>query len=192
MRSSRSPSLTVNSTGSTITCFLVGFMGAGKSTVGRIVSESVGWAFSDLDDCIETTHQRSIAELFNERGEESFREIERSALRALVAESHVGPRIVALGGGAFVSPSNHELTRSGSSISIFLDAPAEELYRRCNAQNSQRPLHRSFDDFRNLYQARRTSYQAATLTVDTLGKDVDQIAGEIAAHLARFREITSQ
>jgi shikimate kinase len=83
-----------------------------------------------------------------------------------------------LGGGAFVQPANAALLRD--QLTVFLDAPAEELYGRCAQQDIARPLRREREQFFKLYESRRPAYRAAAACIDTSGKDVDAIAAEVA------------
>ncbi len=169
--------------------FLVGFMGAGKSTVGRTLSQHLNWVFEDLDDRIERRERRSVATIFRDSGEPEFRRAEQAALQSLLEELHGGvARVVALGGGAFVQLENAALLRAAGAPTVFLDAPVEELWRRCREQESQeaaaeRPLLRSVESFRELCEARRNSYSKASLHIETSGRTVDEIAAEIASAL---------
>jgi len=164
---------------------LVGFMGAGKSSVGRALGEQLNWDFEDLDDRIERLEGRSIAQIFRASGEAAFRRAESAALAEVLVEMRGGAaKILALGGGAFVQKQNAAaLKRAGLPV-IFLDAPVEELWRRCRLQAEEagavRPLLRSTDEFRKLYEARRSGYLQASLTIDTAGRKVKAIATEIA------------
>src|ERR1043166_4912295 len=81
--------------------FLVGFMGAGKSSVAELLGQRLGWPFEDLDVRIQQRDGRSIEQIFAESGEQYFRRIEHEALRAVVDELGTNPRVIALGGGAF-------------------------------------------------------------------------------------------
>src|SRR6185295_16056948 len=84
--------------------FLVGFMGSGKSTVGRVLAEELGWGFADLDEDIEKREGMAIAEIFDSRGEAEFRKAETAALRERVRMVEGGrPWVIALGGGAFLN-----------------------------------------------------------------------------------------
>lgn len=163
--------------------FLVGFMGAGKSSVGLALGRRLSWPFVDLDERIEARMGVSVPEIFRDSGEAEFRKIERITLRELLSEQSAAPRIVALGGGAFAYAENAELIERAQSVTIFLDASAEELFRRCEMQEVDRPLRQSLDDFRNLYLARRPRYLTATLRIETDGKDVETIAAEVAGCL---------
>ncbi len=163
--------------------FLVGFMGAGKTSVGKLLAERLGWTFEDLDDRIEQREARTVDQIFAESGEASFREIEHQCLREFLTGPDSPPRVLALGGGAFAQPRNAVLMAHPGLLSIFLDGPPEELYRRCELQSSSRPLRRNLDEFRKLYETRRRYYMAASLRIDTGGKGMDAVATEIVARL---------
>src|ERR1019366_10438686 len=96
--------------------YLVGFMGAGKSSVGRILSKRLGWKFLDLDQEIERGEHQSIANIFLTSGEPHFRQIERQYLERLSRRSRV---VVALGGGTFVDPANRELA-DATGLTVWL------------------------------------------------------------------------
>ncbi len=118
---------------------LTGFMGAGKTTVGRLVAQSLGWDFLDLDQHIETRTGTSIADLFALHGEARFRRLESSAL----ANALVLPRtVIALGGGTPEQLTNRLLLEQtpGTSV-IFLDAPFPVLFDRCMLQAVASPDH---------------------------------------------------
>jgi shikimate kinase len=163
--------------------FLVGFMGAGKTSVGRSLARRLGWDFEDLDDRIQARAGRSITAIFRDLGEAEFRRMENTALRELVAELVAGPRVVALGGGAFAQPENAALLASSPAQVVFLDGPAEELFRRCEKEQRERPLLQDVKQFRELYEERRSSYLKASRCIDTTGKEIDQIAAEVACSI---------
>jgi shikimate kinase len=97
------------------------------------------------------------------------------------------PRIIALGGGAFVQSKNAALLQSSGVPTVFLDAPVEELWQRCCRQASEagteRPLLRNPEQFRQLYETRRLSYTQASVRIETGSRAVDEIAAEIVATL---------
>ncbi len=163
--------------------FLVGFMGAGKTSVGRALSRRLSLPFEDLDDRIQQREGKSIEQIFRESGECEFRKAETAALRELLGELGSSVRVVALGGGAFVQPDNAALIRAAEVRSVFLDAPVDELLRRCEEQGTQRPLGHGPEQFRELYEKRRESYQRADVRIETSGKDVDTVASEVACSL---------
>lgn len=163
-------------------------MGAGKSSVGRALGERLNWVFEDLDDRIQAREGRTVAEIFRDSGESEFRRAEHTALRHVLQElAGGGARIVALGGGAFVQKENAALLKSSSVPTIFLDAPVDELWQRCRAQagesGAERPLLRSQEQFRKLYDTRRSNYLKASLRIQTGGRSVETIAAEIAKAL---------
>jgi shikimate kinase len=168
------------------TVCLVGFMGAGKSSVGRALAGRFGCGFVDLDDRIEAREERTIAEIFRQSGEAEFRRAEHAALRDLLSELGSSCSVIALGGGAFVQADNAALLQQARIPSVFLDAPVEELFRRCQEQQLDRPLRRDLEQFRKLHEARWAGYMAAALRVATSGKDVETVAAEVADSL-KFR-----
>jgi shikimate kinase len=163
--------------------FLVGFMGSGKSTVGQALSRRMGWRFDDLDSRIEAREERSITEIFRDSGEAAFREAETSALRELLGDVDASPTIAALGGGAFAQCANLEIIKNSGAPIVWLDAPVEELWRRCEAEDKVRPLMESPNQFRQLYEARRAVYMKASLHIETGGRTQDDVAAEIARKL---------
>ena len=140
--------------------YLVGFMAAGKTTIGRLLAEHLGWSFVDLDQDIEAQQNLTIAEIFEARGEAEFRRIENDALAQRVRAIERGTAtVVALGGGAFAQEANFQLV-SDHGIAIWLDCPAETAWQRV-AQTSHRPLARDQKKFLELYAARRDFYARA-------------------------------
>jgi shikimate kinase len=163
---------------------LIGFMGAGKSSVGRALAEQLGWTFQDLDERTELREGRRVPEIFRDSGESGFRQAEHLALRDLLRELRTGAeRVVALGGGAFVQKDNAALVGAGGVPTVFLDAGVEELWQRCRRQAEQqrieRPLLGSLERFAELYEARRRHYMKASFRQETSGKTVQEIAAEV-------------
>jgi shikimate kinase len=161
---------------------LVGFMGAGKTTVGNELAARTGWRFIDLDQHIEQREAQTISEIFQQRGEAEFRRVECSSLLSLIAVQR-DPVVLGLGGGAFTQPKVQECLAEAGIATVFLDAPVSELFRRCEQPEIERPLRRDFDDFRNLYQRRRPEYLKAAMRIETAGKAISAIADEIISGL---------
>jgi shikimate kinase len=161
--------------------YIVGFMGAGKSMVGRLLAHKLGWSFFDLDHEIEAAEKTSISEIFETRGEAEFRHIETAMLRQHVSAIEQGrPAVVALGGGAFAQEANRNLL-ANSGITIWLDCPFEVVLRRV-AQASHRPLARDPERFAALYQQRLVSYRLADIRILIRSDDPAVAVAEALAH----------
>ncbi len=164
--------------------YLVGFMGCGKTTVGRLLAQELGWSFADIDDDIEAMAQCSINDIFDQRGEAEFRRLEHEAIAARVRLVERGvPSVIALGGGAFSQPESYKLV-SANGISIWLDCPLELLKKRV-AQGSNRPLARDPRQFAELYLKRREAYARADFRIEVGGDDPQPVVEEIL-HLPIF------
>lgn len=142
---------------------LVGLMGAGKSSVGRRLSAMLGSDFVDADDAIEDAAQRSIAEIFDEFGEDYFRDGERRVIARLIEESH---GIIATGGGAFVDTDTRALILK-SAIAVWIDCDIDILVER-TARRNTRPLLRDGDPkqiLTDLFTKREPFYKQAQVRV---------------------------
>jgi shikimate kinase len=154
---------------------LAGFMGCGKTTVGRLLAQQLGWRFVDLDERIEKQSGLRITEIFDRLGESAFRELERAELARALGEAAGSaiPAILALGGGTFVQPENMEMLRAmcipagapRAGCVIWLDCPFELLLSRCVTMDD-RPLFRDEISFRKLYEERLPFYRQADLRVE--------------------------
>ncbi|HEY1493610.1 MAG TPA: shikimate kinase [Candidatus Solibacter sp.] len=161
--------------------YVAGFMGAGKSTVGRHLANRLGWSFFDSDEEIERAEKASIASIFEERGEAEFRRIETEIIRQHVRWIERGrPAVLALGGGAFAQPANRQLLEN-NGITLWLDCPFEMVQRRV-AQGTHRPSARDPESFAALYQARRADYGLAAVQVVIETDDPDVTVGAILDH----------
>jgi shikimate kinase len=150
--------------------YLAGFMGCGKTTIGRLLAYELGWNFVDLDEVIEAAEGCPISDIFESRGEPEFRSIETAAIEKQVLEVQCGrARVVALGGGAFAQPENLPVLASGGIV-VWLDAPFEMIERRV-AGDSLRPLAKDPEKFRALYDSRREAYSKADFRVEVAGDD---------------------
>jgi len=156
---------------------LAGFMGSGKSTVGRLLAAQTGCRFVDLDERIEEAAGIPIREFFERHGEPPFRALEHETLGRILGElaEAGGAAVVALGGGTFAQPQNQELLRGAAAVVVWLDCPIEELIRRC-ATMTHRPLFRDESSLRQLYEQRLPSYRSADARVESGGEPREVIA----------------
>ena len=112
-------------------------------------------------------------------GEPAFRQMELSILREVLGSPEHVPHLLALGGGAFVQSDVQKCLDEASVATVFLDAPASELFLRCEQPNVNRPLRRDPEQFRTLYEKRRPEYLKATFSISTGGKSVESVVDEI-------------
>lgn len=160
--------------------FLTGFMASGKTTVGRLLAERIGWQFSDLDQDIETAEQCSIAEIFERHGEPEFRRIEAEALKWRIKRVRAGAAcVVALGGGTFSESQNRE-TIANHGVSVWLDCPFPIVERRVQKHN-HRPLAHDAEMLRKLYDERQACYSQAAYRVSVEEEDTQRTMEQIFA-----------
>jgi shikimate kinase len=149
--------------------YLVGFMGCGKSSVGRALAEELGWSFIDLDEDIEKCAGASIAHIFDTAGEANFRALETGALKKRVEMARSGrPQVISLGGGALTIQENIELVLN-HGVTVWLDAPFELMQRRI-AEETHRPLARDPVGMKKLFHQRCGAYALADYRIET-GED---------------------
>lgn len=146
---------------------LTGFMGAGKSTVGRQLADSLGWAFVDLDQHLEQRAGATIPEIFERQGEVHFRRLESSALASAL---RLQSTVLALGGGAPESLTNRLLLeQTPGTLTIFLDAPFATLFDRCMLQDISRPVFANAALAQARFTERHPLYRRiAHLTISTI------------------------
>ncbi len=146
---------------------LAGFMGSGKSTVGRLLARQLGWRFADLDELIESRAGLDIPTIFDRLGEPAFREMEHETLARVIGEAAERdlPTVLALGGGTFAQPAGVALIRESGCPVVWLQCPPERLLSRC-AMMTNRPLFRDEASFLQLYQQRLPFYEQADYRVD--------------------------
>jgi len=160
--------------------FLIGFMGAGKTTVGRELARLLDYAFLDLDELIARQVGKSVQEIFAELGEAEFRRLEREAIRSC---KQLTRAVVALGGGAYESEKNRALLRD-IGRTIWLDCPLEVCFERIRGDTS-RPLLGDEKAMSKLLEQRRTAYAEADQAVQAGEGSPDQIAIEIVNWLEK-------
>lgn len=160
--------------------FLVGFMGAGKSTVARRIARVCGVASLDMDTYIERAQGRSISEIFADGGEELFREIETKTLEDLALREN--KLVISCGGGIVMSEKNRRIMQDAGHV-VHLQVTADEAASRISNKSS-RPLFRDIESARRLCERRLPLYMdAADWTLSTSDKNVACIAGETIDHL---------
>lgn len=148
--------------------FLVGFMGAGKSSVGAALASRLGCRFIDLDLEISRRLGAPIGDVFADRGEEAFRAAESDELARFAALDDV---VIATGGGAFCDPANREVMHRAGGISVFLDLPWPELEKRLASDHATRPMYDSTEQARRLFEQRLPDYLRALVQVPLTGTE---------------------
>jgi shikimate kinase len=159
---------------------LTGFMGAGKSTIGRLLAARLHWDFLDLDAHLEARTNAAIPQLFAIHGEPRFRRLESSALASALARANT---VLALGGGAPEELTNRLLLeQTPGTFTIFLDAPFPTLFDRCMLQDIARPVLEDPAAAELRFARRHPLYlRLAALTVDTSDLTPDQTVDAILA-----------
>ncbi len=160
--------------GSTPPVFLIGMMGAGKTTIGRQLAAALGRKFVDLDQAIEARCGVRVATIFDIEGEAGFRRRETAALDEY---SHKTGLVLATGGGTVLAPENREMLKSRGCV-VYLRAGADELWRRV-ARDRNRPLLHTPDPRQRLAdliaQRERLYAELADITLDTAGQSVPRV-----------------
>lgn len=160
---------------------LTGFMGTGKSSVGRLLAHRLGFNYCDLDALIVAGAGISINEIFARHGEPHFRSLETDAVRRIVAEDGA---VISTGGGAVISPENRRLLQE-TGVIVNLTATVDEVCRRLR-EETDRPLlkdDRSEERIAAMMGEREQFYAVADLRIDTTGKSVEDVVAEIIAFL---------
>ena len=156
---------------------LTGFMGSGKTSVGRLVADALGCPFLDLDEIIVKKAGRSIPEIFKADGEKGFRRLEKDALEKTVAKYAENTAVLALGGGTVTVPGAVKLLQE-KTLCIYLQADIDTLIGRLQGQMEGRPL--ADDNMAGRLAQREPLYQeAAHVTIDTTGLAPEEITDEI-------------
>ena len=157
--------------------YIMGFMGTGKTTVGKALAKKLGKDFIDLDNEIELYEGMSINEIFEEKGEDYFRQIETKVLKEIAEKKDL---IVSTGGGSIVTHGNLEIVKS-SGILITLMASPEEILRRVSG-NNDRPLlnvGNPLETIKKLLFERAPFYIKADYIIETTNKNIEEVVEEI-------------
>lgn len=156
---------------------LVGFMGSGKTAVGQALARSLGWEYIDSDDVIEVKENRLISVIFDEDGEEYFRQAEEEVLEQICSSAK---QVIAVGGGAMTRPKNQEIFKdNGRTVYLYTDA--EVIWQRVK-DHGHRPLLNVKDPqakITELLNKRESFYNKADLKVDTSRLTIDEVVVEI-------------
>ena len=156
---------------------LTGFMGSGKTTVGRIVADALGCPFVDLDQEIVRKSGRSIPQIFESGGESAFRLLEKKTLEQTISKYSETTAVLSLGGGTVTVPGAVKLLQE-KTLCIYLKASVETLLSRLEGEAEWRPL--ADDRFAERLEQRQPLYDAAAhITIETDGLSPEQIADEI-------------
>lgn len=163
---------------------VTGFMGTGKTTVGRRLAKRLGWRFVDVDALIEAGAGKSVAQIFAEHGEGVFRRMERRTILRVIRAPH---QVIATGGGAFVDAQNRARLRVSGPV-ICLTARPRTILARVGPRLSARPLLRGAASplarIRMLLTQRARSYAQADLTIDTSALSIDEVVERLWSTLS--------
>ena len=155
---------------------LVGFMGAGKSLCGRVLARRLGRCFVETDDMIAGRDGRSVSEIFQQDGEERFRQLEADTVDALRMKTD---DVIATGGGLPCREGRMDALKSLGTV-VWLDGDFRELYERARRVGARPVLEgRSPAEVEALYRQRTPYYRQAHLTLDTTGLGVDEVVGRL-------------
>jgi shikimate kinase len=153
--------------------YLVGFMGAGKTTVARAIGKHTGWRVEDIDQRIESREHRTVASIFSQQGEPYFRQLERLALGELLPLRHV---VIATGGGTFVEPDNRALMLADGAVA-WLELSLAQVIERVPA-DGRRPLASDRAQMEQLFARRQLAYAQAHVHVDA-SRPVPEVVGRL-------------
>jgi shikimate kinase len=154
--------------------YLIGFMGAGKTTIGRHLARKLGWQFIDLDREIEQREHRQIADIFRDSGEPHFRRLEQQYLKEI---SSLDRAVIALGGGTYIDPRNRTLA-DNTGLTVWLKVSFAKVADRVKMDGT-RPKFDDRDEAERLYRNREPHYALAKVHVSTDEATPESVADEI-------------
>ncbi len=158
-------------------------MGAGKTTIGKILSRKLNYDFVDLDLHIEKEQGISISEMFEKHGEKYFRDVETESLRKISEKSN---QIISTGGGIVIKDENWDIMRN-SGVSVYLKASIETLFNRVK-HKSTRPLlnvENPFEKAKELFSSRESLYEKSDIILDREGLEPGDVAMAIVREIAK-------
>ena len=165
---------------------LTGFMGTGKTSVGKRLAKALGWELVDVDRLIESSAKMSVPEIFAKRGEPVFRRLERRVISRIVHSRH---QVIATGGGAFIDPGSRARLRLSGPV-ICLTATPQAILERVGKKLSQRPMlakaSNPLERIRVLLAQRASTYAKADVTIDTSDLSTDEVVERIRREIGPY------
>ena len=161
--------------------FLIGMMGSGKSQTGPNLANILKYAFVDMDEVIEKATDQTITNIFEQEGEEAFRDVEKKVLQG-ISQHH--SLVIAAGGGVVTLPENWGILHQG--IVIWLDLDINRSIKRLKNDNNKRPLLNSNDlnkTFSDIYEKRKPLYLESDLRIEVEDQSPDEVALMIMENL---------
>ncbi|RMA96113.1 shikimate kinase [Hydrogenothermus marinus] len=159
--------------------YLIGFMGSGKSTVGKILAEKLNMQFIDLDEEIERRENKTIPEIFKEKGEKYFRNLEKNILKEFAKKDRL---VIATGGGVGADEGNLKIMKNSGRV-IWLNVSLEEVFKRCEGDTNRPLLNQPIENIKKLYENRKKLYSKADISINVDSKNPENIANEILKEL---------
>jgi shikimate kinase len=173
--------------------YLTGFMGAGKSTIGSILANTLGWDYYDLDKLIEAECKKKISDIFKENGEKKFREIESELLKKISTKKFT---VISLGGGTIVNEINLQILKNTGTI-VYLKSSLDSIYKRVRFKRdrpvlkldeSGEPIMKEnfIDSVTKIFESRKPYYEQADVIIDTDNTNVGASVDKLVRYIERF------
>ena len=159
--------------------YLVGFMGSGKSTVGHILAEKLDMEFIDVDTEIEKKENKKISEIFKEKGEPYFRELEKKEIDLITRKKGI---VVSTGGGLGADIENMKKMKETGTV-IWLDVPIDIILKRCEKDINRPLLQQPFKDLKKLFEDRKKVYSMSDIHIKIENQTPEEIVQEILKRL---------